>query len=186
MDDIIELGKTVRDSNDLLKKKLNELLNTAEKTVSEWKLLLNKDNFEKSLRITFILNMAKSRGSDYYSWNENKDIATDYVQWRKKFLKSNKRFFYSTESGFITLGKVYRSPFERSSRVTNVLELNKNNELEYVYDATTYDGFNLELCSYHQKFTMNIHNHHIINYSSSDDRKYDSQWWLTDLNNELN
>ena len=31
MDDIIELGKTVRDSNDLLKKKLNELLNTAEK-----------------------------------------------------------------------------------------------------------------------------------------------------------
>ena len=184
MDDIIELGKTVRDSNDLLKKKLNELLNTAEKKVSEWKSLLNKDDFEKSLRMTFILYAAKSLGRNYYTWNEKKDIAIDYVQWRKKFLKSNKRFFYSTDAGFINLGRVYKSPFERSSRVINVLELNKNNELEYVYDATTYNGFDSELCNYYQKFVMNIHNHHIISHSSSDDR-YDSQWWLSDLNKEL-
>ena len=53
--ELIELGKTVRDSQKLLNKKLGELLNDAEKKVSEWKMLLNKDDFEKSLRITFIL-----------------------------------------------------------------------------------------------------------------------------------
>lgn len=186
MDDIIELGRTVRESNKLLKKRLEEILTIAEKKISEWKVLLDKTDFEKSLRLTFILTMAKSRGSNYYTWNDNKDIATDYKEWRKKFLKSNKRFLYSTDVGFINLGRVYKSPFERSSRVTNVLELNQNNELEYVYDATTYNGFGSELCTYHQKFTMNIENHYITNYSSSDDRRYDSQWWITDLNKELN
>lgn len=58
--ELIELGKTVRDSQKLLNKKLNELLNDAEKKVSEWKVLLNKNDFEKSLRITFVLTMAKT------------------------------------------------------------------------------------------------------------------------------
>jgi hypothetical protein len=184
MEELISLGKTVRESKKLLKNKLDELLKTSEKKVSEWKSLLNKENFEKSLRITFILTMAKLRGSDYFNWNKNDSIAIDYTQWRKKFIKSNKKFLYSTESGFINLGRVYKSPFERSSRVTNVLELNEDNELEYVYEGTTYNGFDSVLCTYHQKFRMNIENHHIVQYSSSDDR-YDAHWWLSDLNKEL-
>jgi hypothetical protein len=184
MEELILLGETVRESKKILQNKLEQLLKTSEKKVSEWKSLLNKEEFEKSLRITFILTMAISRGSNYFTWNKNNEIAIDYTQWRKKFIKSNKKFLYSTQSGFINLGRVYKSPFERSSRVTNVLELNEDNEIEYVYDATTYNGFDSELCTYHQKFRMDITNHHIVEYSSSDDR-YDLHWWLGDLNREL-
>lgn len=133
----------------------------------------------------YLLWQKQTRGSNYYTWNEKLGIAMDYNEWRKKFLRSNKKFLYSTEVGFTYLGTVYKSPFERSSRITNVLELNENNELEYVYDATTYNGFGSELCTYHQKFTMNINTHHITKYSSSDDRKYDAQWWISDLNKSL-
>lgn len=183
--ELIELGKTVRDSQKLLNKKLNELLNDAEKKVSEWKVLLNKNDFEKSLRITFVLTMAKSRGSNYYDWNEKLSIAADYIEWRKKFLRSNEKFLYSTKAGFIKLGAVFKSPFERSSRITYVLKLNEKDELEYIYDATTYNGFGSSLCTYHQKFTMNINTHHITKYSSSDDRTYDAHWWISDLNESL-
>lgn len=146
---------------------LFEYINSLSKTVSEWKKLLPKKEFEKIYYDYWKTSVGFYHGRDYFTWNKKETIDKDFKNSLDS-LKDDETFFMAENDTFFILrdSKDVRRPSStRNSSYSMNINVDKN-ILLYEFDLQYYDGYRSHVGGGKQEFCVDLKTDKISSYYS--------------------